>query len=94
MRYSSVTQFVGVSRQVVAFVDRGFALAFDRPHLLGIVAIVRERPVDIGHVEIVAIGAGSRIEPPLLNLLFDELSGNPSAFEMWLVVYLQTNCPS
>lgn len=68
------------------FFNCRLSLAFDPTHLLRIVIIVGERPVDICQVEIVAIGDGSWIEPPLFDLFFDELNGNPPAFEMWLVV--------
>jgi hypothetical protein len=50
------------------------------------VMIVGERPIDIGHIEVVAIGNRSRGEPPLFDLFFEELNSNPSAFEMWLIV--------
>jgi len=68
------------------FFDIRLPLAFDLTHLLRMVIIVGERPVHICHVEIVAIGDSSRIEPTLFDLFFDELNGNPPAFEMWLVV--------
>ena len=56
--------------------DCRLPLAFDLTHLLGVVMIVGERPVDICHIEIVAIGDGSWIEPSLLDLFSDELNGD------------------
>ena len=68
------------------FFDFRFPLAFDLTHLLGMVMVVRERPVDISYVEIVTIGDRPRIQSPFFDLFFDELNGDPPAFEMWLVV--------
>jgi hypothetical protein len=78
---------------VVVFFNCRLALAFDFTHFLGMVVVVRERSVDISHVEIVAVGDRPRIQSPFLNLFFDELNGNSPAFEMWLVVKLLHNTP-
>lgn len=70
---------------IVSF-DRGLSLAFDSTHLLGMVMVVGECPVDISHIQIMAISDRSWIEFPLFDLFFDELNRNSSAFEMRLVV--------
>ena len=71
---------------MVLSLDCGLPLTLDRTHLFGMVVVVRERPIDIGHVESVAIGNRSRGESPFFDLFFEELDSNPSAFEMRLVV--------
>jgi len=71
---------------VVVLIDCGLPLAFDRSHLFGVVVVVGECPIDIGHVEVVPIGDCSRFKPPLFDLFFEELNGDASAFEMRLVV--------
>jgi hypothetical protein len=61
-------------------------LAFDRTHLFGIVVVVGETPIDVGHVEVVSVGNGPRGETPLFDLFFEKLNSNPSALEVGLVV--------
>jgi hypothetical protein len=48
--------------------------------------VVRESPIDVGHVDVVTVGDCPRFEAAVLDLRLDELDGDPSAFEMWLVV--------
>jgi hypothetical protein len=62
------------------------ALVFDNAHLFRVVVVVRECPVDVGHVDIVTVGDRPWFEASILDLCFDELNGDPSAFEMWFVV--------
>ena len=66
--------------------DCRLALAFDGAHLFWMVMVVGERSVDIGHVNVMTVGDRPRFETAVLDLRFDELNGDPSAFEMWLVV--------
>jgi hypothetical protein len=83
---SSLTHIVGIGRQVVVALDCGLPLTFDRTHLSRVVVVVRERPIDIGQVEIVAIGNRSRGEPSFFDLFLEAQNSNPSAFEMRPVV--------
>jgi len=71
---------------MLVVLDCHLTLVFDGAHLFRVVVVVRERPVNIGHVNIVTVGDRSRAEATVLNLRFDELDGDPSAFEMWLIV--------
>jgi hypothetical protein len=48
--------------------------------------VVRERSIDIGHVDVVTISDGPRFEATVLDLRLDELNADSSAFEMWLVM--------
>ncbi len=71
--------------------------AFDGAHLFSMVVVVRERPVDVGHVNTVTVGDRPRFEAALLDLRFDELDGDSSAFEMRPVVwgrFAQATAPS
>jgi hypothetical protein len=47
--------------------------------------VVRERPIDVGHVDIVTAGDRPWFEAAVLDLRFDELNGDTSAFELGLV---------
>jgi hypothetical protein len=51
-----------------------------------VVVVVRESPIDVGHVDVVTVGDRPRFEAAIFDLRLDELDGDPSAFEMWLVV--------
>jgi hypothetical protein len=62
------------------------ALSFDGAYLLRMVVVVGERSVDVGHVNVATVGDRPRFETAVLDLHFDELDGDPSALEMWLVV--------
>jgi hypothetical protein len=64
--------------------DGVFTLTFDSTHLFQVVA--RERPIDIGHVDIVTVCDRPGFESAALDLRPDELDGYPPAFEVWLVV--------
>jgi hypothetical protein len=75
------------------FFDCRLPLAFDLTHLLGMIVVVRERPVDISHVEIVTISDRPRGQSSFFDLFFDELNGDPPALEMWLVVEFLHDTP-
>jgi len=67
-------------------VDRLLAFTLDPGHLVGMGVVIRQGVVDVGQVEVVAVGNRFRINPVLLNELPDEANGDPSPFEVWLVV--------
>lgn len=69
-----------------AVVDGSLALLFDGVHLVRVVVVVRERPIDVSNIDAVTIGDRPRFETAVLNLRFNELDGDSSTFEMWLVV--------
>lgn len=62
--------------------------AFDGPHLLGVVVIIRECPVDVGHAEVVSLRDRPGIEAPILDLGLEETDGEAPALQMWFVVNL------
>jgi len=66
--------------------DCFLALAFDRTHLFRVIVVVRERSIDISHVDVVTVGDCPRFEAATLDLRFDELDRDTSAFEVWLIV--------
>ena len=47
--------------------DCVLALAFDRTHLLRMVVVVGECPVDIGHIDVVPVGDRARVEATVLD---------------------------
>jgi hypothetical protein len=57
---------------------RDLALTLDCSHLRRMVVVVRERPIDIGDVEVVTVGDCAGCEPAVLNLRLDELDGDSS----------------
>jgi hypothetical protein len=71
---------------VLVILDYRLALAFDGAHLFRVIVVVRERSIDIGHVDVVTISDGPRFEATVLDLRLDELNADSSAFEMWLVM--------
>ena len=71
---------------MLVVLDYLFALVFDGAHLLRVVVVVRECPVNVGHVNVVTVSDRPRFETTVFDLRLDELNSNPPAFEVWLVV--------
>ena len=83
-----LTDLFGVRRQVLVVIESRRPLALDRPHLFGVVVVVRQRAVDVGDVEVVAFCDRSRFESTALDTFPDELHRNPTLRDVGLVAQL------
>jgi hypothetical protein len=78
---------------VLVLFYRSLSASFDGTHLLRVVMIICERPIDVCDIYVMAVGDCPWVETSVLDLSFDELDGEASSFEMGFVVEFTDDPP-